>query len=86
MPLEDGQAWGIDHLSWKPVPGFDHPLCKEMSPDAFPKVFLISSMTGNKTFPAVQAVCSSDLQSTNNVGRKTHLHVCLISKHNKIVS
>ncbi|KAK4816063.1 hypothetical protein QYF61_011071 [Mycteria americana] len=32
MPLKHWQAWGIDHLSRKPVPGFDHPLGKEMLP------------------------------------------------------
>jgi len=30
MPLEHGQAWGIDHISRKPVLVFDHPLGKEM--------------------------------------------------------
>jgi len=33
MPLEHQQAWGIDHLSRKPVPGFHHPLGKEMLPN-----------------------------------------------------
>jgi len=33
MPLKHGQAWGVDHLSGKPVPGFDHPLGKEMVPN-----------------------------------------------------
>ena len=32
MPRKHGQAWGIDHLSGKPVPVFDHPLAKEMLP------------------------------------------------------
>jgi len=30
MPFKHWQALGIDHLSRKPVPGFDRPLCKEM--------------------------------------------------------
>lgn len=30
MPLKHQQAWVIDHLSRKPVPGFDHPLGKEV--------------------------------------------------------
>ena len=33
MPLKHWQAWGINHLSRKPVPVFDHPLCKEMLPN-----------------------------------------------------
>ena len=33
MPLKHWQAWGIDHLSRKPVPMFDHPLSKEMLPN-----------------------------------------------------
>ena len=33
MPLKPWQAWGIDHLSRKPVPAFDHPLGKEVLPD-----------------------------------------------------
>ena len=33
MPLKHWQAWGIDHLSRKPVPVFDHPLGKEMLPN-----------------------------------------------------
>jgi len=32
MPLKRWQAWGIDHLSSKPVPSLDHPLSKEMLP------------------------------------------------------
>jgi len=32
MPVKHWQeAWGIKHLSRKPVPGFDHPLSKERS-------------------------------------------------------
>jgi len=30
MPLKHRQGWGIDHLSRKPVPVFDHPLGKDM--------------------------------------------------------
>jgi len=37
MPLEHRQAWGINHLSRRPVPVFDHSLGKE----AFP----VSSLT-----------------------------------------
>jgi len=33
MPLKQRQAWGIRHLSRKPVPGFDHPLGKEVLPN-----------------------------------------------------
>jgi len=33
MPLKHWQAWGIDHLSRKPVPMFAHPLGKEMLPN-----------------------------------------------------
>ena len=33
MPLKHRQAWGIDHLSRKPIPGFDHPLGKKMLPN-----------------------------------------------------
>lgn len=29
MPLEQQQAWGINHLSMKPIPMFDHPHSKE---------------------------------------------------------
>jgi len=37
MPLKHCQAWGIDHLSRKPVPGFDTLLVK--------KHFLLSGLT-----------------------------------------
>lgn len=33
MPLKHWQAWGINHFSRKPVPGFDHPLGKETLPN-----------------------------------------------------
>ena len=33
MPLKHWQAWGIDHLSRKPVLGFDQPLSKEILPN-----------------------------------------------------
>jgi len=33
MSLKHRQAWGIDHLSSKPVSVFDHPLGKEMPPN-----------------------------------------------------
>ena len=33
MRLKHWQAWGIDHLSRKPDPMFDHPLGKEMLPN-----------------------------------------------------
>lgn len=36
MPLKHWQTWGIDHLSRKPIPVFDHPLSKE--------IFLTSSL------------------------------------------
>ena len=37
MPLKHWQAWGIDHLSMKPVPEFDTPLGKEMLLNALSK-------------------------------------------------
>ena len=33
MSFKHWQAWGIKHLSRKPVPGFDHPFCEEMLPN-----------------------------------------------------
>ena len=42
MPLKHWQAWGIDHLSSKPVPVFDHPLGKEILPNVQSKPSLES--------------------------------------------
>ena len=33
IPLKHWQVWGIDHLSRKPVPAFDHPFSKETLPN-----------------------------------------------------
>lgn len=33
MPLKHLQAWGINHLSRKPVTVFDHPAGKEIPPN-----------------------------------------------------
>jgi len=37
--LKHWQAWGIDHLSRKTVPVFDHPLSKEMLPNVYSILF-----------------------------------------------
>ena len=37
MLLEHWQAWGIDHLSRKPVPVLDNPLSEEMFPHVQPE-------------------------------------------------
>jgi len=36
-PLKHWQAWGINHLSRKPVPVSDHPLSKGMLPNVWSK-------------------------------------------------
>ncbi|KAF4804376.1 hypothetical protein TURU_008479 [Turdus rufiventris] len=39
--LWQNQAWGIDHVSGKPVPVFDHPLGKETLPNVQSKPPLV---------------------------------------------
>ena len=45
MPLKHRQGWGIDHLSRKPVPVFDHPLGKDMLRNVQSKPALVQLWT-----------------------------------------